>query len=62
MRPRLFDLLAAVLLLGSLAFSGLCASALARHDYFAAALLAALAIAVLHVGLELCRLSLGERS
>ena len=62
MRRHFFELLAAVLTVGSLGFFWECVSTLARRDYLAAGLLAAIGFAVLHVGVELARLALVERA
>ena len=62
MRRYFFELLALLLLLGSLVFFGLCVGALARRDYVAGLLLAGIGFAVIHVGVELARLALAERS
>lgn len=62
MRRYFFEILSSLLLLGSLAFFWECVSYLSRRDYIAAALLAGIGLAVIHVGVELARLALVERT
>jgi hypothetical protein len=62
MRRYFFELLAALLTVGSLGFFWECVSYLARRDYIAATLLAGIGLAVMHVGVELARLALVERA
>ncbi len=62
MRKYFFELLAAILLLGSFGFFWECVVYLGRRYYVAAALLTGIGMAVLHVGVELARLALVERS
>lgn len=61
MRCHFFEILATVLLLGSLGFFWQCVAYLARRDYLSAALLAGIGLAVIHVGIELARLALVKR-
>jgi hypothetical protein len=61
-RRHLFELLAATLLLGGFGFLFECVSFLGRRDYVAGALLGGIGVAVLHVGVELARLALVERT
>jgi hypothetical protein len=61
-RRHLFELLAALLVVGGLVFFWECVSYLARRDYVAALLLAGIGLAVTHVGVELARLALVERA
>jgi hypothetical protein len=60
-RPYFFEILAAVLLLGSLGFLCEAVSFLARHDYVAAVLMSAVGVATMHVGVQLARLALVDR-
>lgn len=61
MRKHFFEILALVLILGSLGFFLQCVSFLVRHDYVAAALVFFVGLAVINVGAELARLALAER-
>jgi hypothetical protein len=61
MRKYFFEVLAAILILGSLGFFCECVSYLSRHDYVAAILLLFVGVSVIHVGAELARLALVER-
>jgi hypothetical protein len=61
-RKYFFEILATVLLLGSFGFFWECVVYLGRRDYVSAALLTGIGMAVLHVGVELARLALVERT
>ena len=61
MRRVFFELLALVLLLGSLVFFWQCTGSLARRDYVAALVLMGIGLSVLTVGKELARLALAQR-
>jgi len=61
MRRYLFEVLAVLLVGGSLVFFWECVSYLAKRDYFAALILAGIGLAVLTVGKELARLALVQR-
>ena len=56
-----FEVLSALLVLGSLVFFYECVSFLARRDYVAAVILMFVGFAVIRVGAELARLALVER-
>lgn len=56
MRRHFFEVLALLLVLGSLAFFW------QRHDYFAGVLLLCVGVCVINVGAELARLALAERA
>jgi len=57
-----FELLAALLLLGSLFFFYRCVTSLEQRDYVAAILLMFIGFAVIRVGADLARLALVDRS
>ena len=61
MRKYFFEILALVLILGSLGFFLECVHYLGRRDYVAAILLLFVGVSVIHVGAELVRLALVER-
>jgi hypothetical protein len=61
MRKYFFEVLALILILGSLGFFAECISYLGRHDYVAAVLVFFVGLSVIHVGAELARLALVER-
>ncbi len=56
-----FEILSALLLLGSLLFFYECVSFLAKRDYVASVILMFVGFAVIRVGAELARLALVER-
>jgi hypothetical protein len=60
-RRSLFEVLALLLVIGSLVFFWECVSYLARRDYVAALLLTGIGLAVLTVGKELARLALVQK-
>jgi hypothetical protein len=62
MRRYFFEILATLLLLGSFCFFWECVAYLSRRDYVSGALLAGIGLAVIHVGVELARLALVERT
>jgi len=61
MRRYLFEILALLLIAGSLVFFWECTSYLAKRDYLAALLLCGIGLAVLTVGKELARLALVQK-
>ncbi len=61
MRRYLFELLAILLLGGSLVFFWECVSYLAKRDYVAAVILMGIGLAVITVGKELARLALVQK-
>ena len=61
MRRHLFEVLAILLIGGSLVFFWECVSYLARRDYVAAVILMGIGLAVISVGKELARLALVQR-
>ncbi len=61
MRRYLFELLALLLIGGSLVFFWECVSYLAKRDYVAAVILMGIGLAVISVGKELARLALVQK-
>jgi hypothetical protein len=61
MRRYLFELLAILLLAGSLVFFWECVGYLAKRDYIAALILMGIGLAVITVGKELARLALVQK-
>jgi hypothetical protein len=61
MRKYFYEVLAGVMLLGSLGFFYECIRFLARRDYVAATLLMFVGFAVIRAGAELARMALIER-
>ncbi len=61
MRRYLFEILAILLLGGSLVFFWECVSYLAKRDYVAAVILMGIGLAVITVGKELARLALVQK-
>jgi hypothetical protein len=61
MRRPLYEVLAAVLILGGVAFFVECCSLLVRRDYVAAIILFFVGNSVCNVGAELARLALVQR-
>jgi len=61
MRRYLFEILAILLIGGSLVFFWECVSKLAARDYVAALILMGIGLAVLSVGKELARLALVQK-
>jgi hypothetical protein len=61
MRRYLFEVLAILLIGGSLVFFWECVSYLARRDYVGAVILMGIGLAVITVGKELARLALVQR-
>ena len=61
MRRSLFEVLAVVLIVGSLAFFYECVSYLAKRDYVAALILLGIGLSVITVGKELARLALVQK-
>jgi hypothetical protein len=61
MRRYLFEILALLLVVGSLVFFWECITYLAKRDYIAALLLTGIGFAVLTVGKELARLALVQK-
>ncbi len=61
MRRYLFELLALLLIGGSLVFFWECISYLAKRDYVAAVILMGIGLAVISVGKELARLALVQK-
>lgn len=61
-RRHLFELLALVLIIASLFFFYSTLGVLGRHDYMAAALLGGIGFVLVHVGAEMARLALADRS
>jgi hypothetical protein len=61
MRRPWLEILAALLLIGSLFFFYRSVTALEQHDYVAAILLMFIGFAVIRVGSDLCRLALADR-
>jgi len=61
MRRYFFELLALVLLGGSIVFFRECVDYLARRDYIAAIILMLIGISVITVGKEMARLALVQR-
>jgi len=57
-----FEGLALLLILASLGFLGYAVLSVGRRDYVGAALLAGIGFVVLHVGAEMARLALADRS
>ena len=62
MRRYFFEGLALLLVVAGLVFFGLCAITLARRDYLGGSLLLGIGFVVLHVGAEMARLALADRS
>ena len=62
MKRYFFEVLALVCILAGIAFFGVCVAWLARRDYVGAALTAGVGFVVIHVGAEMARLALAERS
>jgi hypothetical protein len=60
-RRHLLEILAIVLIVGSLAFFGECIVFLTRRDYVAAIILMFIGFAVIRVGTELARASLVQK-
>jgi hypothetical protein len=60
-RKYYFEILALVLIGGSLAFFVECVSFVGRRDYVAAFLMLLVGVSMMHVGAELARLALVER-
>ena len=60
-RRALFEILAVLLILGSLLFFRECVDYLARRDYVASIILLAVGLSVITVGKELARLALAQR-
>ncbi len=61
MRRSFFEILAFILVVGSLGFFVQAVSFLSRRDYLAAVLVVLVGFAVLRVGAEFARLALAER-
>ena len=61
MRRYFFEILAILLIGGSLVFFYECASYLARRDYVAALILMAIGLSVISVGKEIARLALVQK-
>ena len=61
MRKGFFEMLALVLMAGSLAFFYKCVTYLERRDYVAAILLAFVGFAIIRVGSEMARLALVQK-
>lgn len=61
MRRYFFEVLAILLIAGSLVFFYECASYLARRDYVAALILMAIGLSVISVGKEIARLALVQK-
>lgn len=61
MRRWLFEVLALILICGSLLFFWECIGYLAKHDYVAAVVLVAIGFAVLTAGKEIARLALVQK-
>ena len=61
MRRYLFELLAVLLIGGSLVFFWECVAYLAKRDYVAAVILLGIGLSVITVGKELARLALVQR-
>jgi hypothetical protein len=61
MRRHLFEILAILLLGGSLVFFWECVAYLAKRDYVAAVILMGIGMAVITVGKELARLALVQK-
>ena len=61
MRRSLFEVLAVVLIVGSLAFFYECVSYLAKRDYVASLILLGIGLSVITVGKELARLALVQK-
>jgi len=60
-RRYFFEVLAILLIAGSLVFFYECASYLARRDYVAALILMAIGLSVISVGKEIARLALVQK-
>jgi hypothetical protein len=60
-RRYFFEILAVLLIAGSLVFFYECVSYLARRDYVAALILMAIGLSVISVGKEIARLALVQR-
>lgn len=60
-RRYLFEVLAVLLIGGSLVFFYECVSSLARRDYVASIVLLGIGVSVITVGKELARLALAQR-
>jgi hypothetical protein len=60
-RRYLFEILAVLLIGGSLVFFYECVSYLAKRDYVASLILMAIGLSVITVGKELARLALAQR-
>jgi uncharacterized membrane protein YczE len=61
MRRYLFEVLAILLIGGSLVFFYECVSYLSRRDYVASIVLLAIGVSVISVGKELARLALAQK-
>ena len=62
MKRYFFELLALVLILGALGFFYSAIGFLARRDYVGGGLIAAVGLVVIHVGAEMARLALADRT